>query len=99
MGDLSFGALKALDNMVIAMAARGLIVAIAPCETIMVNGVCPAPCKGDDDPLCGDDRNPAGPDRPGRPHVVDRTPPSYYGGGGRPGALAACPKQSHGSWV
>ena len=38
MGDLSFGALKAFDNLVIG---EGGEVTVAPCETILVNGVCP----------------------------------------------------------
>ena len=69
-GNLLFGALKALDNMVIATGSGGgFIVTIAPCETIMVNGVCPAPCKGNDDPLCRDASEiPADSDRAGRTH-------------------------------
>ena len=48
MGNLPFGELKALDNMIVAPGVGGgLVVTIAPCETIMVNGICPAPCKGD----------------------------------------------------
>lgn len=79
MGNLSFGALKAFDNMVIATGADGgLIVAIAPCETIMVNGACPAPCKGEDDPLCRDASEiPPVLTDPGGPVVGD--PPPFIG--------------------
>ena len=82
IGALPFGALKALDNMIVATGVDGgLIVAIAPCETIMVNGVCPAPCKGEDDPLCKDTSEiPPVLTDPGGPVVGD--PPPFIGGGG-----------------
>ena len=82
MGNLPFGALKALDNMIVATGVGGgLVVTIAPCETIIVNGVCPAPCKGEDDPLCKDtsEITPVLTD-PGGPVVGD--PPPFIGGGG-----------------
>ena len=48
----------------------------------MVNGVCPMPCKGDDDPLCRDASEiPPILTEPGGPIVVDRTPPPFIGGG------------------
>jgi hypothetical protein len=83
MSNLSFGALKALDNMIVATGVGGgLVVTIAPCETIMVNGVCPAPCKGEDDPLCRDASEiPPILTEPGGLIVVDRTPPPFIGGG------------------
>ena len=65
MGNLPFGALKALDNMVIGGGGK---VTVAPCETILVNGVCPLPCKPND-PLCVDDPLPP-------PVVVDPTDPT-----------------------
>lgn len=82
MGDLPFGALKALDNMVVATGVGGgLVVTIAPCETIMVNGICPMPCKGDDDPLCKDTSEiPPVLIEPGGPIASD--PPPFVGGGG-----------------
>ena len=82
MSNLSFGALKALDNMIVATGVGGgLVVTIAPCETIMVNGVCPAPCKGEDDPLCKDTSEiPPVLTDPGGPVVGD--PPPFIGGGG-----------------
>ena len=44
---LPFGALKALDNLIVTKGAGGVpIVTVMPCETIIVNGVCPMPCKG-----------------------------------------------------
>jgi PEP-CTERM motif len=83
MRNLPFGALKALDNMIIATGADGgLIVAIAPCETIMVNGICPSPCKGADDPLCRDASEvPPTLSEPGGP-IVAGDPPPFVGGGG-----------------
>ena len=87
MGDLPFGALKALDNMVIGEGGK---VTVAPCETILVNGACPLPCKPND-PLCVDDPMPL-------PMVVDPTDPTspvtppiiiIIGGGGGSGPVGA----------
>ena len=93
MGDLPFGALKALDNMVISEDGK---VTVAPCETILVNGVCPLPCKPND-PLCVDDPLPL-------PIVVDPTspitPPIIIiggGGSGPVGAVGGAPETS--TWL
>jgi hypothetical protein len=80
---LPFGALKALNNLIVTInPGEPPVVTIMPCETIIVNGVCPMPCKGNDDPLCKDDPLPP-------PVVVDPgnptdpgTPPVIIGGGG-----------------
>ena len=65
----------------------------------MVNGVCPAPCKGEDDPLCKDTSEiPPILTEPGGPIVVDPTPPLLLAEGAA-GSLvkrAACPKQALG---
>ena len=95
MGDLPFGALKALDNMVIGEGGK---VTVAPCETILVNGVCPLPCKPND-PLCVDDPLPL-------PIVVDPADPSPVtppiiiiggGGSGPVGAVGGAPEPS--TWL
>ena len=80
---LPFDALKLLDNMIITKGAGGdPIVTVMPCETIIVNGVCPLPCTGTDDPLCKDDplpspivTDPTGP-------IIDPDPIIAGGGGG-----------------
>ena len=95
MGNLPFGALKALDNMVIGEGGKAAS-RHRPCETILVNGVCPLPCKPND-PLCVDDPLPP-------PVVVDpivpprrRSSSSSAAAAVRPSApLAACPKQALG---
>jgi hypothetical protein len=96
MGNLPFGALKALDNMVIGEGGK---VTVAPCETILVNGACPLPCKPND-PLCVDD-----PLSLPLPIVVDPispvTPPVIIigggGGSGPVGAVGGVPETS--TWL
>ena len=95
MGDLPFGALKALDNMVIGEGGK---VTVAPCETILVNSVCPLPCKPND-PLCVDDPLPLP-----LPVVVDPVspvaPPIIIiggGGSGPVGAISGAPETS--TWL
>ena len=101
--NLPFGALKALDNMIITAGAGGApIVTVMPCETIIVNGICPMPCKGDDDPLCKDDPLPppvvVDPGDPTQPPVVT-IPPIVTGSGGGPvgGSVGGVPEPS--TWV
>ena len=76
---LPFGALKALDNLVIDPGTGK--VTVAPCETILVNGMCPMPCKPND-PLCVDDPLPppviSDPTDPTNPVI----PPIIIGAGG-----------------
>ena len=94
MGDLPFGVLKALDNLVIGGGGK---VTVAPCETILVNGVCPLPCKPND-PLCVDDPLPP-------PVVVDPADPTSppiiisggSGGSGPVGAISGVPEPS--TWL
>ena len=99
LGALPFGALKALDNMVIGESGK---VTVAPCETILVNGACPLPCKPND-PLCVDDPLPP-------PIVVDPTDPTSPvtppviiigggggGGSGPVGAISGVPETS--TWL
>ena len=104
---LPFGALKALNNIVPVGPGE---VTILPCETVLVNGICPAPCKKDD-PLCKSDGQPpvAGlppglPD-PGDPvgsppPIIDPNPITSGGGGGgggRGGLAGGVPEPS--TWV
>ena len=42
MGNLPFGELQALDNLVITPEGK---IKVAPCATILVNGECPVPCS------------------------------------------------------
>jgi hypothetical protein len=77
--------IKALNNITVTTGVGGVqTITSMPCETIIVNGVCPAPCKGNDDPLCKDD------DDGGIP--VTLKPPVIGGGpdpvGGGTGPLA-----------
>ena len=80
---LPFGALKSLDNLVIDPGTGKITV--APCETILVNGMCPMPCKPND-PLCVDDPLPppviSDPTDPTNPVI----PPIIIGAGGAGGA-------------
>ena len=80
---LPFGALKLLDNLVIDPGTGKITV--APCETILVNGMCPMPCKPND-PLCVDDPLPppviSDPTDPTNPVI----PPIIIGAGGAGGA-------------
>ena len=99
---LPFGALKALDNLIVTKGAGGMpIVTVMPCETIIVNGVCPMPCKGSDDPLCKDDPLPppvvVDPGDPAIPPVT--IPPIITGSGGGPvgGSVGGVPEPS--TWV
>lgn len=80
MGNLPFGELKILNNLVVS--GNGTVT-VMPCETILVNGVCPLPCKSNDDPLCKDEGNITDP-LGGLP-VIDPTEPTgpiFTGGGG-----------------
>jgi PEP-CTERM motif len=82
LASLPFGALKAIDNLVVAVDPGGKpIVTVMPCETIIVNGICPLPCKGDDDPLCKGESDPPPPviSDPGGGSI-----PPVAGGGGSP---------------
>ena len=98
LGALPFGALKALDNMVIGEGGK---VTVAPCETILINGVCPLPCKPND-PLCVDDPlplplpivvDPADPTSPVTPPII-----IIGGGGSGPvGAVGGAPEPS--TWL
>ena len=105
---LPFGALKALNNLIVITSPGGPpIVSIMPCETIIVNGVCPLPCKGTDDPLCKGESDPVPPviSDPGGgvtpPIGSDPTPPpviiSGGGGGGVGGSVGGVPEPS--TWV
>ena len=100
---LPFGALKALDNLIVTKGAGGVpIVTVMPCETIIVNSVCPMPCKGSDDPLCKDDPLPppvvVDPGDPAAPPVVT-IPPIVTGSGSGPvgGSVGGVPEPS--TWV
>ena len=109
LASLPFGELKALDNLVVSTdPGRGTVVTVMPCETIIVNGVCPLPCKGDDDPLCKDSKgdpvppvisDPGGGVTP--PIGSDPTPPpviiSGGGGSGVGGNVGGVPEPS--TWV
>ena len=91
---LPFGALKILDNMVIGSDGK---VTVMPCETILVNGACPLPCKPND-PLCVDDPIVVDPTDPTSPV----TPPVIIiggggGGSGPVGAISGVPETS--TWL
>jgi hypothetical protein len=93
LSNLPFGELKAIDNLIVKTGPGGSpVVTILPCETIIVNGVCPLPCKGNDDPLCKAEGDPIPPvlSNPGggvTPPVIGGTdpPPIIIGGGGSGG--------------
>ena len=79
---LPFGALKTLNNVVVSIGQNGTDqITLVPCETILVNGMCPMPCKDKDDPLCKDDpiQTPPILSNPGNPIVA--------GGGSGSGTL------------
>jgi PEP-CTERM motif len=86
LGNLGFGALQALNSLPEPGAGEATVL---PCETMLVNGLCPLPCKGKDDPLCKS-KDPTTPvlSEPGGgliPPVVSKggdPPPPFIGGGG-----------------
>jgi len=87
---LPFGELKTFDNIVASTDPSSGVttVTLVPCETVLVNGVCTLPCKGDDDPLCKDTKDPLPPgltDPLGsKPPITvgGSDPPPFLGGGG-----------------